>query len=68
VVVAYDRRDLPPAFNLGQNTFTDHGVALHFQVLLYGQRTRLFDQTRRQPDLANVVHLPAVMGELLIVF
>src|SRR3954470_17350544 len=43
-------------------------MLFHLPSLVQRERTRLFEKARRKPNLANVMHEPAEMCEVLIFF
>ncbi len=66
VVRPDDVCDLRVIVDVAQDPLADFGVLLHLPAFLEGQRARLFEQARRQADLADVVHQTAEVDELLL--
>ena len=56
VMVTDDRRDLRVLVDVGEDSLADRRVLLHLASLFEGERARLLQKPRRQPDLADVVN------------
>src|SRR5258707_4368562 len=66
MVMTDDRCDLGVGVDIGQNSFANLRMALHLAPLVKRKRSRLFEESSGQTDLANVVDQPAEVGELLL--
>ena len=65
--MAYNVSDLFVALDVSQDSFTDYWMSLHLTTLVGCEWTHLFEQSRRKPDLADVVDEPSEVSKLLLV-
>ena len=68
VMVPHDPRDVGIVLDLREDPLADDGVLLHLPPLIQRQRSSLFEKAWGQADLADVMHQPAEMNELLLLF
>ena len=64
--MTHDLGDLCVVLHLGQDPLADLGVLLHLPPLTERERARLLEESGRQPDLADVVHEPTLVRQLLL--
>src|SRR5690349_21297297 len=65
-MMADDLRDLRVVLDFRENPLADLGVLFHLPTLAERKGTRFFEQSRWQPDLADVVHKSTLVRELLL--
>ena len=66
VMVANNSCDLGVVLNPGKNALANHRMLLHPATLIERERAWFLQQPCGESDLADVVHEPAEMGELLL--
>jgi hypothetical protein len=64
--MTHDISNLFVTFYVPQDSFTDFWVSFHLTPFGRRERSCLLQKARGEPDLADVMHEPSKVGELLL--